>query len=1116
MQQTSSGQILYSATDLVTYIGCKHASFLDYKALTEELERSEDSPLVKLLQKKGFEHEGEFLQQLKNEGLSTVEIPKGLDLESRFNSTIQALQSGADIIFQGAFFAPPWRGDADFLIKCDTPSGLGDFSYEVVDTKLARTAEPKHIMQLCVYTDLLANLQKIRPLEMHLVLGDKEKYSYKVNDYFEYYNHTKSRFEKFLRELPTESYPDPCNHCKYCQWIEKCEHQWEQDEHLSRVANIQRTQRIKLQKAGINKVSELAETLHSFHIPDLNNEVFQRLRSQAILQNYKANTGKDKFEIISFQHGKGLTRIKPKDEGDLFFDIEGDPLYPNGLEYLFGVYFQEDEDMKFQSYWAHNHAQELETFKEFMDFLSDHTNRYPKAHIFHYNHYETTALKRLACRYAVCEENLDNFLRQHKFIDLYQVVRESLRTSEPGYTLKNLERFYMDKRDDAVSTATDSIVVYNQWRESGSNEMLQEIVKYNKVDCISLFQLRNWLIDLNSQNDESSEVESETSHIEGFRYDHEIQYEHFQSRLSAMSNKYEPVKERLIHLLEFHNREAKPQWWNCFERQNKFEDELIDDPECLGGLKRISISKSSKKSKIYRYRFPPQEYKLKEGYQPVNIKPLHILGLETVGIIEEIDDNKCIIKIKRGSTKEKLPKKLSIGPPMPVSAKIIRSAIYNYAGNFLKSPNILRVTTELLARNPPRIQGKLIGEAIYTYDEVLENAIEVVSALNNSYIIIQGPPGTGKTYTSSQLIVELIKAGKKVGISSNSHKAIDNLLRRVEKTACEKGVKFSGVKKATRERPETIYCGKYISSKIKTEELLYSSNDLFAGTAWCFSHAGFRKKLDYLFIDEAGQVSIANVIAMSMAAENIILIGDQMQLGQPIQGVHPGEAGLSVLDFLLGDQSTIGSDRGIFLGQSYRMRPSVCKFVSDAFYDGRLKSHESTLKRKLNLQDVDLPNEGIVMIPAIHSGCSQKSVEEGEIVKAKYESLIDQSFTDSNGNTRPISENDILVVSPFNVQVNHLSSILPNFARVGTVDKFQGQEAPIVMISMVTSSAEDLPGRVNFLLSRNRLNVAISRAQCLTIVIANPQLLETPCRTVEQMKLVNTFCWIKRYAQIII
>ena len=277
----------------------------------------------------------------------------------------------------------------------------------------------------------------------------------------------------------------------------------------------------------------------------------------------------------------------------------------------------------------------------------------------------------------------------------------------------------------------------------------------------------------------------------------------------------------------------------------------------------------------------------------------------------------------------------------------------------------------------------------------------------------------------------------------------------------------------------------------------------------------FRNRLDYLFVDEAGQVATANVIAMATATANIILVGDQMQLGQPIQGMHPGEAGLSVLEFLLGEHATIPPDRGVFLRQTYRMRQSICCFVSDTFYDGRLTAHACTNARRLSLRRVNLPDEGIVMIPVNHTGCSHKSVEEGKVVQTTCQALLGQSFTDQDGNTRPITRDDVLVITPYNVQVNYLRSLLPNDFRVGTVDKFQGQEAPIVLFSMVTSSTADMPRNMEFLYSKNRLNVAISRAQCLAIVIANPGLLETSCKTVEQMQRVNDFCRLKEYAVIV-
>ena len=1103
MQQYDNGQILYSPSDLVIFLGCRHAHFLDFKSLSEDMEAAETSTIGQLLQQKGLEHEAAYLKRLKDEGKTVVEIPKERSLLDRASLTLEAMRSGADVIYQAVLFDAPWRGDADFLMKCNTPSALGDYSYEVLDTKLARTAQPKHIIQLCVYSELLAKLQELRPNEMHLFLGDGEKHSFKVSDFFYYYTRTKQQFETYTQNLPSDSYPEPCNHCDFCQWRDQCKAQWEADNHLSFVANIQRSQMDKLRKADINTVADLAITSPDTKIPDLSHGVFLRLRSQAILQHHKATTGEDKCETIPFPPGKGFTRMPVPDDGDLFFDMEGDPLYPNGLEYLFGVYHLKDDEKIFQPFWAHSHKEEKETFKRFMAFLNDHLAQHPNAHIYHYNHYETTALKRLACRYAVCEEQLDNLLRNQKFVDLYLVVRESIRTSEPGYSLKNLEIFYMDKRTSALATAAESIIVYNEWRETDEDGLLQKIANYNKEDCVSTHLLRDWLLKL--KPDDAPWFKSLPAE-ELQRKDWEIEYEDYQNRLGVTEDNPPPIHERLSHLLEFHNREAKPQWWSRFERQNKFEDELIDDTECLGGLQMIGSREPEKRSWVYTYHFPSQEYKLKEGSQVVNIAEM-----ETAGTIFELDEDTGIVKIKRGANKDPLPENLSIGPSGPIDSKIIRSAIYRYADHVIEEPDSPHAATELLARNVPRIQGKKAGEPIITSDDLHGEALDSIAGLDNSCLFIQGPPGAGKTYTSSHIIVDLIKRGKKIGITSNSHKAIHNLLEKVEAVAAKKGVSFHGIKKASGGNKETCFEGQFIKNETKTENMSLAA-DLFAGTAWTFANLHFDSQLDYLFIDEAGQVSTANVVAMATSTKNIILVGDQMQLGQPIQGTHPGEAGLSVLEFLLDGHSTILAERGIFLGQTHRLRPSICKFISDAFYDGRLTAHATTSDLSLNLQDIDLPNEGIVMIQAEHEGCSQKSDEEGTIIKEKYEALLGQSFTDRDGTTRTITEDDILVVTPYNVQMNYLRSLLPENAKVGTVDKFQGQEAPIVLISMVTSSAEDLPRNIEFLYSKNRLNVAISRAQCLAVVVANTRLVEIPCKTVEQMKLVNTFCWLAEYA----
>ncbi|MPZ39976.1 MAG: hypothetical protein GEU95_18350 [Rhizobiales bacterium] len=355
--------------------------------------------------------------------------------------------------------------------------------------------------------------------------------------------------------------------------------------------------------------------------------------------------------------------------------------------------------------------------------------------------------------------------------------------------------------------------------------------------------------------------------------------------------------------------------------------------------------------------------------------------------------------------------------------------------------------------------------------------------------------------------------GKRIGVASNSHKAINNLLKDIEALAQEQRVRFSGIKKSSRE--EQFFGGSMIVDTLDNDAATQGGHRLIAGTAWLFARSDLDQALDYLFIDEAGQVSLANVLAMGVSAKNIVLVGDQMQLSQPIQGAHPGGSGVSGLEHLLGGLATVAPDRGIFLANTFRMHPDICRFISNAVYDGRLESDASAKQQRIEIlqgTDAALASTGIRFVPVEHAGFAQRCPPEAERLKQAFAALLGKTWIDRHGAKHVIGLDDILVVSPYNMQVNHLCDLLPAGARVGTVDKFQGQEAAAVLISMTTSSGDDMPRNIEFLYSRNRLNVAISRARCLSVIFASPRLLEIPCNTIEQMQLVNTLCWAKNYS----
>jgi uncharacterized protein len=472
----------------------------------------------------------------------------------------------------------------------------------------------------------------------------------------------------------------------------------------------------------------------------------------------------------------------------------------------------------------------------------------------------------------------------------------------------------------------------------------------------------------------------------------------------------------------------------------------------------------------------------------------------------EIDDTTGTLKLRRGPklAGTALPEALIPGGPYRDHDQ--RMALFRLAESIHKGDRRYPALEAVLQRERPRIDGLSETEPVHTInvDEMKSRAL----ALNSSYLFIQGPPGAGKTWAGARLIAHLLQNGKRVGVAAQSHKAIHNLLNEIEKFAREKGVKFRGLKKSSGDNPESVYEGDFITSEEQFARFVEEAKSvkLLAGTAWLFSRQELDRSLDYLVIDEAGQVALADALAMGTAAKNLVLLGDPLQLAQVSQGLHPPGSGASVLEHLLGEAPTIPVDRGIFLEKSYRMHPSVCAFISEIVYAGRLHSDESAARRTTSW------GTGIRFVPVEHDGNRTASDEEVAEVAKLIAQRRQGTFTDADGSTRQICDDDFMVVAPYNAQVRRLRAALPARVRVGTVDKFQGQQAPIVFFSMATSSGEDVPRNLAFLFSRNRLNVAISRAQCLAYLVCSPRLLEARCKTIEEMELVNALCRLAEYA----
>lgn len=1109
------GRVIYSASDLAAAARCEYALLRSFDAqLGRGPAVSSDDELLARTAKLGGEHEQRHLEELRataSEDVAVIGRPaytiRGLTAAA--SATRNAVDRRVPAIHQAAMFDGRFVGFADFLVL---EHGEAGDRYRLRDTKLARSVKVEALLQLAAYADTLAASGVPVADEVELLLGDGTVAGYRVDELLPVYLPRRAALERLLDGHldggAAVSWDD--DGVRACFRCPECAIQVRAHDDLLLVAGMRVSQRARLIDAGVATLRQLAE--HNGGVPELSARAVGGLTAQARLQIAPRVDGKPPYEIVDAQP---LMVLPDHDRGDLFFDFEGDPLWTVngrewGLEYLWGVLTATDE---FHPLWAHDRASERQALVEFLAMVRKRRKRYPKMHVYHYASYEKSTLLRLAGRYGVGENEVDDLLRSGVLVDLFPLVRKSIRVGSENYSIKSLEPLYMgaELRSGEVTTATDSITQYARYSElrggghpDEAARVLKGIEAYNRYDCRSTRKLRDWLVaraiesEVPPRGPQPVDAPAPVEVVDGL--------ERTLIRFAGDGVGERSPEQRAVALVAaargYHQRESKPFWWGHFDRLNNPVDEWADTTDVFVAERAVVAvdwhqpPKAKKPQRhvlltgelaagavgggMYALYDPPAPAGLTDDPGRRAFASVDVLGCDDPEAPTEV--LVCERQPKNGDAFDQLPFALTPGPP--INTKPLQQSIEAIAGDVAAAlPGLPPdAVTDVLLRHSPRTVS---GDPIPHGEVVVDDITAALLDLDSSYLAVHGPPGTGKTYTAARVIARLVNDHRwRIGVVAQSHAVVENLLRDVVGA----GVDATLVAKKPRGADP---CWQEIGEKEYPGFIADYAGCVIGGTAWDFANDGRvpRGSLDLLAIEEAGQFSLANTIAVSPAARNLLLLGDPQQLPQVSQGTHPEPVDESALGWLVEGHHTLPSARGYFLDLSYRMHPAVCAPVSRLSYDGRLNARvDISGARRL-----DGVQPGVRVLSVSHDGNATDSPEEADAIVAEITALLGTPWTDEDG-TMPLGQQHVLVVTPYNAQVVMLRQRLDaaglTEVRAGTVDKFQGQQAPVVFVSMTASSADDVPRGISFLLNRNRLNVAVSRAKYSAVIVRSALLTD--------------------------
>ena len=1137
--------IVWSATDLTLAAKCEFALLrkLDVELGRIEKPEAEEDKLLERIARLGDQHEARALDGLLAQygpytsstgaGVYLVERPDRFNrpgLVARQQETLDVLKAGADVVFQATFFDGRFQGFADFLVRePDTQR------YVVCDTKLARHAKTEALLQLAAYADQLTGCGIEVGDDAELWLGDGTRAAFSLADIGPVFRERRERLLSLIDEHVHSEGPilwgderiTACGRCDICT------QEVEASRDLLLVAGMRMTQRKVLRQASLRTIEDLAARAEP--VAGMARRTFESLHAQAALQ-VRQDQAPEPLQVLYDIHApEVLAQLPAPSPGDIFFDFEGDPMWVEGtshdwgLEYLFGLVeapVAPDATPVFRSFWAHDRAAEKAALQEFMDYVAQRRAKYPDMHIYHYAAYEKTALLRLSLRHGACEGAVDDLLRNGVLIDLYSTVRAAVRVSQPSYSIKKLEPLYMggELRKGDVQDAAASIVEYHAYceaRQRGdqieADRLLADIGDYNNYDCLSTLRLRGWLL-ARAYEMGAAVTELEPAETTPPEEPDPLELELLEFADAGERTPDQQAVAMLAAALGYNRRERKPYWWAHFDRLSQPSDEWVDTKdvlvaervEVLSGWAKPTPRKNPRRRVRLVGRFgigstaADGDDKVKLLYDvpvpdcidvPVNSSRGCTRSSVTVVSRDLDDDGRDVVVVdealpKAAAEYDHLP--VALVPGDPVYTQRIDAAIREVAVLVATGLPTLpeQPAIDMLRATPPRLRGdRSLYRAGVDADDNGDAIYRSLLALDRSYIAVQGPPGTGKTYVGAQVIARLVREkGWRVGVVAQGHAVVENMLDAV----VEAGVPAARVGKRPRDNGTspswTALADKGHAAFLEDHE---TTGCVVGGTAWDFTHDErvARECLDLLVIDEAGQFSLASTVAVSVCADRLLLLGDPQQLPQVSQGIHPEPVDGSALGWLIDGQRTLPPERGYFLETTWRMHPDLCVADSRLSYDGRLHSNEAVTATRL-LVGVD---PGVEVIELDHVGNSVESAEEAEEVARQVRSLIGRMWTERpEAEPRGLEQQDVRVVAPYNAQVAMIRKALASGGfpdvPVGTVDKFQGQQAPVVIVSMTASAVDDIPRGMDFLLNRNRVNVAISRGKWKAVIIRSGAL----------------------------